>query len=429
MLLFLCWYIAGRLSAPLFYVFASVSIILLWRKHMFQELFLGFLFVLVLSDTINSSTDFAKVYKNLYIVALTAIVIIERRQFPKINRLYLYFIPFIIASLIGLVSSPIPTLSIQKTLSYILLIFIVPQFVLKAHQDHGSKAIRDFVFFAAVIIVSGFLLELFNPGYTYARGSRFRGVFGNPNGMGIFSSLIIALVYLVKDIFPKMLSKTDLRWLVVPALLSLILAGSRTSIIAVFIFFVFARLFRLSPLFGFVAFLGTAILSELVASNIVDIIEAIGLSEFFRVETLEGGSGRQVAWALAWDTIQENLWFGRGFAFDEWLMSRNQEALNDLGHQGGVHNTYLQIWLNTGLVGLLFFLRAIILNVIKGAKKSKLAFPFLYLVLFSILPESWLAASLNPFSILFFVGLTLLIEESLASDSVSIEPETQPATA
>jgi O-antigen ligase len=226
-----------------------------------------------------------------------------------------------------------------------------------------------------------------------------------------------------------MLSKTDLRWLVVPALLSLILAGSRTSIIAVFIFFVFARLFRLSPLFGFVAFLGTAILSELVASNIVDIIEAIGLSEFFRVETLEGGSGRQVAWALAWDTIQENLWFGRGFAFDEWLMSRNQEALNDLGHQGGVHNTYLQIWLNTGLVGLLFFLRAIILNVIKGAKKSKLAFPFLYLVLFSILPESWLAASLNPFSILFFVGLTLLIEESLASDSVSIEPETQPATA
>jgi O-antigen ligase len=411
LLLFLAWFVIGRINAPAFYVVAGVSIILLWRKLMFLELLMGFLFVLILSDTINSTTDFAKSFKNIYILALAAIVIIERKQFPKINRIYYYFIPFILAGLIGLLQSPIPTLAVQKTLSYILLIFIVPQLVIKAYDDHGTDAIRNIIFFAGFMILMGFVLEIVDPGYTYARGGRYRGVFGNPNGMGIFASLVIALVYLKRDVFPTLFSKNDLRWLVIPALISLVLAGSRTSIIAVVIFFVFTRLYRVSPVIGFLAFLGTAIISELVASNIVAIITGLGLSEFFRVDTLEGGSGRQIAWNLAWQTIQDSFWFGRGFAFDEWIMAKNQDALNDLGHQGGVHNTYLQIWLNTGIIGLLLFLRAIFLNVIKGAARSRLAFPFLWLVMFSILPESWLAASLNPFSILFFIGLTVLTDD------------------
>jgi len=420
-LLFLAWFVIGRINAPAFYVLASLSIILLWRKLMFLELLMGFLFVLILSDTINDTTDFAKAFKNIYILALSAIAVIERNRFPKINRIYIYFVPFILAGLIGLLDSPVRFLAFQKTISYILLIFIVPQFLIKSYDDHGRDAIRTIIFFTGFMILMGFILELVDPGYTFARGGRFRGVFGNPNGLGIFSALVIALVYLTRDIFPGLFSKSDLRWLVIPALISLILAGSRTSIIAVLIFFIFTRLYRVSPVIGFLAFLGTAIISELVASNIVSIIGSLGLSDFFRIDTLEGGSGREVAWQLAWQTIQESLWFGRGFAFDEWIMARNQEALNDLGHQGGVHNTYLQIWLNTGIVGLVLFLRAIFLNVIKGAARSRLAFPFLWLVMFSILPESWLAASLNPFSILFFIGLTILTDHIF--DTTVVEEE------
>jgi len=420
-LLFLAWFVIGRINAPAFYVLASLSIILLWRKLMFLELLMGFLFVLILSDTINDTTDFAKAFKNIYILALSAIAVIERNRFPKINRIYIYFVPFILAGLIGLLDSPVRFLAFQKTISYILLIFIVPQFLIKSYDDHGRDAIRTIIFFTGFMILMGFILELVDPGYTFARGGRFRGVFGNPNGLGIFSALVIALVYLTRDIFPGLFSKSDLRWLVIPALISLILAGSRTSIIAVLIFFIFTRLYRVSPVIGFLAFLGTAIVSELVASNIVSIVGSLGLSDFFRIDTLEGGSGREVAWQLAWQTIQESLWFGRGFAFDEWIMARNQEALNDLGHQGGVHNTYLQIWLNTGIVGLVLFLRAIFLNVIKGAARSRLAFPFLWLVMFSILPESWLAASLNPFSILFFIGLTILTDHIF--DTTVVEEE------
>ncbi|HKL40413.1 MAG TPA: hypothetical protein VJ894_07025, partial [Cryomorphaceae bacterium] len=92
-LLFLAWFVIGRFNAPAFYVVASVSIILLWRKLMFLELLMGFLFILILSDTINSTTDFAKTFKNIYILALAAIAVIERNRFPKINRIYYYFIP------------------------------------------------------------------------------------------------------------------------------------------------------------------------------------------------------------------------------------------------------------------------------------------------------------------------------------------------
>jgi O-antigen ligase len=408
LILFAVWFVVGRISTPAFFVVAGMSIVLLWRKLMFFELLLGFFFVLILSDTINYTTDFAKAFKNFYIVALAAIALIERNKLPKVNRLYMYFLPFIAIALLGLFYSPLPILASQKTLSYILLIFVVPQFLIKSHEERGINAFRDFLFFASLILLSGFVLELVEPGYTYQRGGRFRGVFGNPNGLGIFASLIIALVYIFRDLYPSLFSKSDLRWLIVPAVISLFLAGSRTSIIAVVIFFLFTRAYRISPVVGFLVFLGTALLAEYIASNIVGIVQTLGLADFFRVETLEQGSGRQVAWKLAWDAVQDHFWIGRGFAYDEWLMAKNQDYLNDLGHQGGVHNTYLQIWLNTGIFGLILFLRAIFLNVIKGASHSVLAFPFLWLVMFSILPESWLAASLNPFSILFFIGLTVL---------------------
>src|SRR5690606_33617251 len=127
--------------------------------------------------------------------------------------------------------------------------------------------------------------------------------------------------------------------------------------------------------------------TELVTQNLVAIVEAIGLSEFFRIETLAGGSGRYIAWNFAWNAIQDNFWLGRGFAFDEWIMGQNQDFLSDLGHQGGVHNTYLILWLNTGIIGLALFVRALFLLFIKASKYLSVAFPVLWMVMFSIMLE------------------------------------------
>jgi O-antigen ligase len=133
------------------------------------------------------------------------------------------------------------------------------------------------------------------------------------------------------------------------------------------------------------------------------------LGEYFRVETLKTGSGRNIAWGFAWLHIQDNFFLGRGFAYDEVLFAKHAEELSMLGHQGNVHNSYLTVWLNTGIIGLFFFLRGFLLAFLMGAKKSKLAIPIMFTVLFSINYESWLSASLNPFTIQLLIILSIIM--------------------
>ena len=56
-----------------------------------------------------------------------------------------------------------------------------------------------------------------------------------------------------------------------------------------------------------------------------------------------------------------------------------------------------------------------LLAFMKGAKKTRLAFPLMFAVLFSANFESWLAGSLNPITILFWILLTLITSEEFVS--------------
>lgn len=378
---------------------------------MYFELLLGFLFILVLSDNLQYATDFAKVYKNIYIILLTAIVLLDRLNFDSFNGVFKYFLPFILVALVGLYASPIAFTSAQKTLSYLLLFLVVPQFIIVSFREYGPIVIKDLLFFALCLVLIGFVLRYTDPAIAISHGGRFRAIFGNPNGLGIYASLLLILTVLAREYFGGLFSKNELRWLIIPLLLAILLSGSRTSILAAILFLLFVRFYRYSPFIGFIAFVGIAFAAEIVSSNLVELVRAFKLEEYFRLETLEEGSGRFIAWNFAWQEIQNQFWFGRGFAYDEWYMDRHQDFLNILGHQGGVHNTYLIIWLNTGIIGLLLFLRAWVLLFIAGSRNTAVAIPALYLVLFSVSLEPWLAASLNPFTILLITSIVIMTDE------------------
>lgn len=410
LLLFGLWYIVGSLSIPAFFALGTLSILLLWRKALYFEILLGFFFILILSDNLRYQTDFAKVYKNVYILILTLIAILDRRKFPPMNPLLKYFLPFIGVGLIALAFSPVISTGFQKTVSYVLLLYAVPQFFLKSFSDRGPVIVKDFIFMGILLIIYGFLMQFVDYNFAFSHQGRFRAVFGNPNGLGIFTILLFGLAYVSREYFKELFSKADLRWIFFTIIIAMLLSGSRTAVIALTMFFIMTRFYRLSPLLGFIFFLTVLFATEIISQNLVAIVDAIGLSDFFRIETLEGGSGRYIAWNFAWDVIQENFWLGRGFAFDEWIMSKNEDYLSDLGHQGGVHNTYLIIWLNTGIIGLALFLRALFLLFIKASKNVSVAFPILWMVMFSIMLEPWLAASLNPFTIMFLMVLTLMTD-------------------
>lgn len=396
------------MSPIIFFGVGFLSILLLWRGAFFFEILLGFFFILLLSDNLRYTTDFAKSFKNVYIVLLSMIAILERRRFGLDFSILRFFIPFLLLSVISMASSPQMFTSFQKTLSYALILFAVPQFLIFSFKEKGPVVMKDLIYLGVTMIIVGYLLRFVNPHWVFSHGGRFRGLFGNPNGLGIFVILLFALTLITREYFKTLLTKADLRWILLTVLFALVFSGSRSALISVVLFYLFSRFYKLSPFLGFILFIAVAFGAEFLSHNLVPIVKALGLSDYLRVETLEDASGRYIAWEFAWNAIQDNFWLGRGFSFDEWLMSENQDLLNNLGHQGGVHNTYLIIWLNTGIIGLVLFLRSYLLLAIRGAKNSAMSFPLLWMVLFSIMLEPWLAASLNPYTILFLISLVML---------------------
>lgn len=428
-LILLLWLITGIYFKPAMYVLAVLSIFLLWRKKLYSEIFIAFFFILICSDNLTAQFEFARSFKNIFIVLIFLIALLDRRQFAPFNRLFLMFIPFLIVASVALLYSETLILSIQKTISYALLFFAVPQFVNKSFRDKKEIFFKDLVFFATIIIISSLILRFLEPELALSHGGRFRGIFGNPNGMGIFLILVFILLSVSQEYFKNAYSKADLRWIIIPLMIAVILTGSRTAVIGIALFIILMRFYAISPLLGFIIFFLIAFVTEFIAFNIVSILEYLQLDDFFRVETIEGGSGRFIAWEFAWQNIQDNFWIGRGFAFDEWLMAVNQDVLNDLGHQGGVHNTFLIIWLNAGIIGLLLFLRAFFLLFIRGAKNTALALPAMWLIIFSIFFEPWLAASLNPYTIIFLTIVTLIsgteYQPYIKQETSELEPSTQ----
>ena len=141
---------------------------------------------------------------------------------------------------------------------------------------------------------------------------------------------------------------------------------------------------------------------------------------------MEDGSGRYFAWEFAWKHIQDYLVFGGGFANDERIMRKHRLYLERMGHQGGVHNTYLSFWFNFGIVGLLIFLRSFVLIFIKASRLVPLSLGIMFAVMFSITYESWLVSSLNPFTIVLLIIITVVTEEEIANwdQHAPADPET-----
>jgi O-antigen ligase len=193
------------------------------------------------------------------------------------------------------------------------------------------------------------------------------------------------------------------------------MSGSRTAVVASAIFFFFGRFFAVSPFLGFILFLVFAASIEYAQSNLVVIVNALGMQKFFRVETLDDGSGRYFAWAFAWEKINTEGFFltGGGFGNDEWVMRHNYDFLRSQGHDGGVHNSYLTMWFNTGIIGIMIYFYGFISAFITANKKAPIAFAVMFATLFSVLYESWLTGSLNPYSIVLLTILTMLTEDDI----------------
>ncbi len=335
----------------------------------------------------------------------------------------LAMIPFFLIAVVALFFNPNLEMSIQKTLSYILIFFGMPGFFLYDYHKRGDKVAKDWILFFFVIFIASFILRVFLPEYG-VKAERLSGIFGNPNGFGLF--LIVSFLFYQFTMGSKLVqfSKNLRRAMEISFILALLLTQSRNAIAVFLLFYVFKAIYARSQISGWILFIIILGSYSFILTQIPKWIVALGLEEFFRLETLEEGSGRLVAWDFAWENIQKNFFIGSGISYTEFLYRKYYVYLSTLGHQGNAHNTFLTVWLDTGLVGLIAFIGGILAIFLRAARKSPLAIPILFALLFSMNFESWLSASLNPFTTVFlFIIVLLSLEHKTKKNDSAISPE------
>lgn len=414
-LVMLVWLATGFYLQQAIYALLPLSVFFFKSRDLWPEVLFGMLIVLVISDMQKDMFYMLNVFKtgkNLYIVAVALILLVETRRFTPLSGVFTVFLPFFMYSVFPLVFSTNLFMSVQKTLSYALMYLVVPNFVLYCYRRQGWEFFRNLIFFMVLILLFGFVLQAMSPKYSHVMG-RFRGMFGNPNGMAIYCYLLLMLAAVVNAVNPKLFHWRERVVIFGFILYFLVMSGSRASLASAAIFIIFHRFFAYSALLGFVGLVAMILAVEVVSSNLEAIIIALGLQEYFRLETLEEGSGRYFAWDFAWGHIQKYFVFGGGFANDETIMRRYRLYLESQGHQGGVHNTYLSMWLNMGIVGLLIFLRSLFLLFYKASKLVPMSQAIMFSVFFSLMYESWLIGSLNPYTIVLLMIMTVVTEPEI----------------
>lgn len=417
--LILLWAVTVVLVGPLLYLVLPASVFFLRSRDQWPDMIFGFLIILVWSDMTPEIFPFrvVKTAKYAYMIALALIFFSESARMQPNAGVFKVFSPFLVFAFFPIVASGEPLVSIQKTISYVLLYLVVPNYIMLCYRRMGWLFFRRFILFIVVMLLSQLAMPYYGPVWWSFIGGRFRGYFGNPNGLAIFSYLCFMLFTVLIKVKPDLFSLKGKIAIYGLFVYFLVECGSRTSLTATFMFLVFYRFFAVSPFLGFIFFLAFGVAAEAVSSNLPAILNALGLHSYFRVDTIADGSGRYFAWAFAWGKINEGgfFMFGGGFGNDEYIMRQHYPYLRSMGHHGGVHNSYLTMWFNTGIVGILLFFRSYFLIFLKAVKHAPYAFAVMFSSMFSVLYESWLTGSLNPFTIILLSIITVISEDEIVN--------------
>jgi len=377
-------------------------------KNNIANAFILFVSLLLFSDSITPMFMNAAKSKDFIALLMGGFALLKYKN--ALNKSFLaYFWPYLLVALLGLVFVNSRLIGFQKLLSYGLLLVVVPTYLVQIFQKPGAASfLRNLFFVFFVLYGFSILMSRISPG-SYAYLGRFNGIHRNPNGVGIFSALLIMNLFLVRDLFPKLLTQKVFYSFVAVFLLAILLAASRNAMLSLGVFFLF-RFIRVNFFVGFVLVLIIGSGYGLIMALVEQFATAYNLTEEVRVDTLSYASGRIYIWDACWREIQNHFWIGHGFTYEEyskWDQKYYAEIPMLIHNYGNIHSSYLTIWLNTGFLGLLSFLIGIIRLVFKGQKISVSIAPFFFGAVIIGIFESYMVASLNPYTWQLWFGLTL----------------------
>ena len=400
------WLIVGIALGNLAIPVITLFILYLLQKEMYIELLLGFLFILAIANSREPALQFAKPLREVYLILLLVPFFLSSKIRIELN-IVKYFVPFFLVGLGTLFISVDPQIAFLKLLSYFIILLVVPVYVKYLYDEYGDFFLKHLFYFFVVILSCGFVIHFINPDVTTLSG-RFRGVFGNPNGLSTFVLLSAVLMEIIRYFKPGLFTNSERYFFLILAAVALLMSGSRTGLFSLLLFYVLIYLFNYSRILGFTFVITAGFAYQLILLYLPEIVYMLNLQDHLRIDNLEAAGGRIVAFEFAWYHVQNSFWFGHGFAYNEYLFSRFSAMLSALGHQGGTHNAYLSMWLDTGLIGLTLFAGAWGILFWKGSKMGTIALPFAIVIAFSSFFEGWLASSLNHVTIIMVLNISLL---------------------
>ena len=389
---------------------ALIITLLIINAERWSLLIVFFFAILTFSDSRLGMFSFSTMVKPILTLLLGLLALFFYSKRIGAPRLLRSFAPFILCAAYGLLYSPMLEVSAQKALSYGMIIILVPLFAFMAYNKDKLKFLENIIFFVLIVMGVGLILSRIFPDAMYLDG-RFRGLLGNPNGLGLFITNGFLLYQLIRQKSPSLFSLNFRRVFVSLVFISLLMSGSRQSIMVVLIFYSMGYIFKYSNWLGLISFLLLAFGFEFLIGQIPTVTKLLGLDKALRVEDIEQikeGSGRAISWAFAWKEIQVDYFAAKGLNYTTYLFQYWREEFRALNHMGNAHNSYLTVWLDTGVQGFLALFGGVIYHFIRLSKSNHTALPILCGLAFSFMYESWFAASLNPYTIVVFVIISTM---------------------
>jgi len=414
-------YMLGVWGGPLIYPVFPFFMFLFGLRGRYFEMIIITIWTLMLADYVPiegatiDNLKFAKVLKPIVPLFLFLFFWRDREAFKPYPKLFLFFIPFIFVVTLGLMDSVDLAVGIQKTISFVLIYFTIPLFVLYLHRKYEDGFWKAVLTFIIGMLTIGLVLRFAAPDIAMKLG-RFKGVLGNPNGLGVFLNLTFILWTLIRKFELASFTKKENIYIITVILISLFWTGSRNGMMSMFLFYSMFKLIQINWFFALVVLSAILTFNDQLFLVFVGIVEFFGLEGYFRIDSIEEGSGRAIAWGFIWIKIQDYYFIGGGFGHDENIIRPYYNILSHQGHSGGVHNSYLSMWMDAGIVGLIAYFGAIVAVMVTAIKQNYIVIAFVTSIAFNINFESWLVASLNPFTVIYLIILTIFASNLKGED-------------